>query len=97
LGGFFPAHVEHLGAVCTAAWMPLAWLSVIELRDSVRWLPVLALALAMSVLAGYTPLTALVFASTLLAGDSDGASSGRPGRACRGSHWPAACGPRSPP
>ncbi len=66
LGGFFPAHVEHLGAVCTAAWMPLAWLSVIELRDSLRWLPVLALALAMSVLAGYTPLTALVFASTLL-------------------------------
>ncbi|MGA2328684.1 MAG: hypothetical protein ABSH05_20600 [Bryobacteraceae bacterium] len=66
LGGFFPAHVEHMGAVCTAAWIPLAWLSVISLRDSRRWLPVLAFALAMSVFAGHTPLTAVVFASTLL-------------------------------
>jgi hypothetical protein len=65
LGGFFPAHVEHAGAVCTAAWIPLAWLSVISLRDSLRWLPVLAIALAMSVLAGHAPLTAVVFASTL--------------------------------
>jgi hypothetical protein len=65
LGGFFPAHVEHMGAVSTAAWIPLAWLSVIALRDSLRWLPVLAIALAMSVLAGHTPLTAVVFASTL--------------------------------
>ena len=66
LGGFFPAHAEHMGAVCTAAWIPLAWLSVISLRDSRRWLPVLAFALAMSVFAGHAPLTAVVFASTLL-------------------------------
>ncbi len=65
LGGFFPAHVEHMGAVSAAAWIPLAWLSVLSLRDNLRWLPVLALALGMSVLAGYTPLTAAVFASTL--------------------------------
>ncbi len=65
LGGFFPAQVEHMGAVNTAAWLPLAWLSVLSLRDSLRWLPVLALALGMSVLSGHTPLTAVVFASTL--------------------------------
>ncbi len=65
LGGFFPAQVEHMGAVNTAAWLPLAWLSVLSLRDSLKWLPVLALALGMSVLAGHTPLTAVVFASTL--------------------------------
>ncbi len=65
LGGFFPAQVEHMGAVNTAAWIPLAWLAAISLRDSLRWLPVLATALAMSVLSGHTPLTAAVFASTL--------------------------------
>lgn len=64
LGGFFPAHVEHMGAVCAAAWMPLAWLAVLGLRDNLKWLPALAAALAMSVLAGHTPLTAVVFAST---------------------------------
>lgn len=66
LGGFFAAHVEHMGAVSVAAWIPLAWLAVLSLRDSLRWLPVLALALSMAVLAGLTPLTAVVFASSLL-------------------------------
>lgn len=65
LGGFFPAHVEHMGSVCGAAWMPLAWLAVLGLRDNLRWLPALAIALAMSVFAGHTPLTAVVFVSTL--------------------------------
>jgi hypothetical protein len=66
LGGFFPAQVEHMGAVNTAAWIPLAWLAVIGLRDSLRWLPVLAFALAMSIFSGHAPLTAVVFASSLL-------------------------------
>src|SRR6185369_11142950 len=31
LGCFFSAQAQHLGAVCGAAWMPLAWLAVMEL------------------------------------------------------------------
>jgi hypothetical protein len=65
LGGFFPSHVQNMGSVAAAAWIPLAWLSVLALRDSLKWLLALAAALAMSTLSGYTPVTAAAFASTL--------------------------------
>jgi hypothetical protein len=35
LGGFFASHAEHLGAVCAAAWIPLA-LESVERRWTVR-------------------------------------------------------------
>lgn len=67
LGCFFSAQAQHLGAVCGAAWMPLAWLAVTELAKgfSVRWFAALAGALAMNLLAGFPSISLIVFGSTL--------------------------------
>jgi hypothetical protein len=66
LGGFFAAHAEHMGAVSVAAWMPLALVAVVKLAGTprLRETLLLAAALAMATLAGLTPLTAIVFATT---------------------------------
>src|SRR5262245_4755317 len=55
LGGYFASQAQHLGAICTAAWLPLAILAVFELRHrwSARWVAVLGTAVAMSILAGF--------------------------------------------
>jgi hypothetical protein len=68
MGAFFAMHAQHMGAVTIAAWMPLAWASVIQLArtSSLRHALALALALAMSVLGGLTPLTAVVAAGVVL-------------------------------
>jgi len=68
LGGFFASQTQHMGAVNAAAWMPLAWLSVLALRDGPRrrWLAALAFSLAMSVLSGLPAVTVAVFGSSLL-------------------------------
>jgi hypothetical protein len=68
LGGFFASQTQHIGVVNAAAWMPLAWLSVLALagRGSRRWMVVLSLSLAMSVLAGLPSLATAVVGSTLL-------------------------------
>ena len=66
LGGFFASQAQHLGVVCGGAWLPLAWLAVIELKDQIRRNSIakLALALAMSILAGLPSLAAGIFGST---------------------------------
>jgi hypothetical protein len=66
LGGFFASQAQHLGVVCGGAWLPLAWLAVLELKDRIsrRWVAILALALAMAILAGLPSLAAGIFAST---------------------------------
>lgn len=61
LCGFFAAHVEHMGAITIAAWLPAAWLCVVR----GRWIWLSAV-FAMAILGGLTPLTALVFATSLL-------------------------------
>jgi len=68
LGGYFSSQAQHLGAMCAAAWLPLAWLGVMAIaeRFSWRWLAGLSGALAMSILAGFPPATIVVFGSTLL-------------------------------
>ena len=68
LGAYTASQAEHLGAIDAAAWLPLAWLCVIELsqRFRWRWLAALAIALAMSLLAGFPASTAVVFVTTLL-------------------------------
>ena len=68
LGAYTASQAEHLGAIDAAAWLPLAWLSVIALGERFRWrwLSGLAGALAMSVLAGFPATTAVVFISCLL-------------------------------
>src|SRR5215472_9890988 len=55
LGGFFASQAQHLGAVCSAPWMPLAILAVFELKSGfrARWVAVLAIAAAMSFLPGF--------------------------------------------
>lgn len=66
LGGYFASQIQHLGAVNAAAWLPLAWLAVLELgrRLRPRWLAVLAFALAMSLGAGFPAVTIVVFATS---------------------------------
>ncbi|MEN6603993.1 MAG: hypothetical protein ABFD86_16415, partial [Bryobacteraceae bacterium] len=51
MGGFFASQSQHLVVVNAAAWLPLVWLAVVELRErfSWRWMAALAAALAMSV------------------------------------------------
>lgn len=68
LGCFFAAHAEHLGATQGAAWLPLAWLSVVELRRRFRWrwLAALSLALAASILAGLPQVAVAAFGSVAL-------------------------------
>jgi hypothetical protein len=77
-GGFFASRAEHIGAMMAVAWMPLAWLAVLKLRNGfqsrggetrrsvlVRWLAVLSVALGMSILGGFPQPTLAVFASTM--------------------------------
>ena len=47
LGAFFASQAQHLGAISGAAWLPLAWLAALELRErfSGRWFALLAMAL----------------------------------------------------
>ena len=67
LGGFFASQAQHLGAICTAPWLPLAILAVFELRhrQRPRWIAILAIAMALSILAGFAP-AALVVAGAIL-------------------------------
>lgn len=66
LGAFFASQAQHLGAVCGAAWMPLAWLAALELRERPgrRWFAVLAATLGLVFLSGFAALTIVAFFST---------------------------------
>ena len=68
LGAFFASQAQHLGAVCGMAWLPLAWWAVWELRERFcgRWFALLALALALSFLAGFAAVTLVVWVATVL-------------------------------
>ncbi|HEV3331177.1 MAG TPA: YfhO family protein, partial [Bryobacteraceae bacterium] len=68
LGGYFASQAQHLGAISTGAWLPLAILAVFELRDRmrVRWIAVLAIAVAMSILAGYSAASLVVAGAVAL-------------------------------
>jgi len=61
LGGYFAVHAQHMGAVAAAAWLPWCWALA-----SVRSVWRLSAALALSFLAGHTPLTVLVYGSTFV-------------------------------
>lgn len=62
-GPYFTSQTQHLGAIDGAAWIPLACWSVVRLsrRPSLRWMGVLALSLALSVLAGFPSTAAAAF------------------------------------
>ncbi len=70
LGGFFASHASHMGAVAIAALLPLALTLVLGLSRRFTWkrATLLAATLALVILAGLTPLTAVVFAVCLLFG-----------------------------
>jgi hypothetical protein len=67
LGCFFCSQIQHLGAVCGAAWMPLVWLAILELAGgfSAPWFAALAGALAMAFLAGFPAMILVVYGSAL--------------------------------
>jgi hypothetical protein len=68
LGAYFASQPEHLGAICAAAWLPLAILAAFELRAGVRprWVAALAAAVAMSILAGFVASTEVVAGAVAL-------------------------------
>ena len=67
LGGYFASQAQHLGAICAGAWLPVAILAVWELRmrARVRWVAILAVAVAMGFLSGFAAST-LVIAGTIV-------------------------------
>lgn len=68
LGGYFASQAQHLGAICTGAWLPLVILAVFELKDHVyvRWIAILAIAVAMSILSGFMPATLVMAGAVAL-------------------------------
>jgi len=70
LCGFFAAHAEHLGEMMIAPWLPFALLCVYRWHKGPNWRAalLLAAALALTVLAGNTPLTAVVMGACFLFG-----------------------------
>ena len=70
LGGYFASQLQHVGAITAAAWLPLAWLAIFRLARQLswRWVGALALALAMSLTAGFPAVTIVVWTSTLWLG-----------------------------
>ena len=68
LSAFFASQAQHVGAICGAAWLPLCWLGVYELRHRwhPRWFAILVLGLAMALLSGFTAVTYAVYTAVLL-------------------------------
>ena len=67
-GSYFASRAEHIDSMMAAAWMPLAWLAVLKLRDRFqrRWFAVLAAALGLSIWGGFPQATVAVFGSALM-------------------------------
>jgi hypothetical protein len=70
LCGFFAAHAEHLGTTIAAAWLPFALLCVYRWHKERSWRSALCLtaALALTILAGHSPIAAVVIAACFLFG-----------------------------
>lgn len=68
LGGFFASQAEHLGAICTGAWVPLMLLAIWRLSREVtiRWVSLLALSIALVILSGFTATAAVAFGAAVL-------------------------------
>jgi len=67
LGGYFASQAQHLCAISTGAWLPLAILCAWELRLRVkwRWVAVLALTMAMAILSGFAATAVIVGVAVL--------------------------------
>lgn len=68
LGGFFASQTSHVGAICGSAWLPLAWLGVVQLTEGWSWrrLALLTTAFAGTILAGFPATMAAVVGSSVL-------------------------------
>ena len=66
LGCFFAAQAEHMGAMQGAVWLPLIWLSALEIqRFKSKRMVILVLSLAMTVLAGLPQVAVAAFLSAI--------------------------------
>jgi hypothetical protein len=68
LGGYFASQATHLGAIGTAAWLPLSVLAAFELRRRFRprGFAVMILATALSILSGFAATTLVVAGATTI-------------------------------
>jgi hypothetical protein len=68
LSAYFASQAQHLDVISCGAWLPLAILAVFEMRRRVRprWIAVLGLAIAMSILSGLPQTAVVVAVATLL-------------------------------
>jgi hypothetical protein len=68
MGGFFASQTEHLGAIDAAAWIPLLWMAVWELRGGFSrwWFALLAISGAMCLLAGFPAVAVTGFMSAVI-------------------------------
>ena len=65
LGGFFASQAQHLGAVCAGAWLPLLLICIVQLNRqfAIRWIGLLGIGIALTILSGFAATTAVVFGS----------------------------------
>lgn len=69
LSSFFASQVQHLGAICASAWLPLAWLSAWQMASegvTLRRVAVLGAVMAMVLLAGFPAAAVVVGGTTIL-------------------------------
>lgn len=68
LSAFFASQSQHVGAIGGAAWLPLAWLGVYELRDKFRpgGFAILVCGLSMAMLSGFMAVTYAVYTAVVL-------------------------------
>jgi len=68
LGCYFASQAEHIGAIETATWLPLVWLSIFLLADRLTFarFGLLSVSFALMLLSGFTPSAIAFFLSSIL-------------------------------
>lgn len=68
LGGYFASQAQHLGAICCGAWLPLVLLCVWKLTHAItlRWVALLALSIALTILSGFPAAAFVAFGAATL-------------------------------
>jgi len=68
LSGYFASQAEHLGAICSGAWLPLVLFCALRLTRAVtpRWVALLAFSVAATILSGFPASAAVVFGAAAL-------------------------------
>jgi hypothetical protein len=68
LSGYFASQAQHLGGMCCGAWLPLVLLCVWKLANAItlRWVAILALSVALTILSGFPAAAFVVFGAAVL-------------------------------